>query len=469
MAGFWQPASKLIQIHQSRINRAVAGTPPLSESASRSARLDVLTPLREAGQLDQSFGDAIPEGMDARTVLALPDGGCLLAGDSDTGGRRLIKLTADGLPDPNFSQTAPPALIRCLALHGNGYLAGGDFTTYANTPSSRLVRLTAQGTVDPAFQPSNLTSNVRTLAVQRIGGEDLILAGLSGSPWLRRLRADGRVDARFASPPLTGRVSAIVVQPDGRILLGGRFFTDNLWPYQGIARLRSDGNPDTSGPAAFNPITISPAGAEVLALALQPNGRIVLGGSFNAVGGENRFYLARLLNNGALDSLFRPVANAGPVSSLAVEPEGTLLVGGDFSRLDGANFRSLARLTPAGLADPAWAGCGFDNKVNAVVRSGTAIFAAGAFTQPHHGVVKLLANPAPAAPSADPTPAAPLTRSGIEGLPLLLTAPITSDGSTTYTWNRAGFAPVLTTTPELFLPAASPAHGVSKPPITPAN
>ncbi len=438
------------------------GLPPLGEAATRTARVEVITPALAAGQLDQAFGDAIPAGLDARAVLALPDGGCLVAGQSASG-RRLVRLNVAGEADPLFSPVGAASsagvssTIRCLAAQGGGFLVGGDFETFAGRAFPRLVRITAEGALDASFAPVSPAVNVRALAVQRIGGEDRILAGLSASPWLRRFRPDGSADASFVTPPLTGRVSAITVQADGRILLGGSFTPSASWPYHLVARLRADGSPDTSGPSAFAPVSGGPAGsAEVLALVEQANGRILLGGSFTAIAGENRFYLARLLGNGALDTLFHPVAN-DVVSALAVSPDGRILVGGAFSRLEGANLRGVGRLTSGGLTDATWTAAGFDGKVNALALSGPLVYAAGNFGQPHASAVRLLTDPAPAAPVATHPAASLPAFQAHPGRPLLLTVPISSSAETTYAWTRPGFSPVLTTAPKLFFPAASTA------------
>lgn len=436
-------------------HRAVAGAPPVGESATRRARLDVITPVVAAGQLDQAFADATGPDFSARAVLALPDGGCLIAGEAATG-RPLLRLTPAGRVDETFSPQGADGRIRCLAAQGSGFLVGGDFSFYAGRPAGRLIRLKPDGGVDPGFRPPVLTASVRALAVQHLAGEDRILAGLSAAPWLIRLGADGTPDPSFLTPPLNARVSALALQADGRILLGGRFFADAAWPYSRIARLRSDGAADTSGPFAFSPVPISTGGDEVFAIAEQANTRILIGGNFTQIAGSNRFHLARLLPNGSLDAAFAPAAG-DPVTALAVQPDGAILVAGDFSRLAGVNQRSVARLTPGGLADPAWTGCGLDGKANALTLSGTHVFAAGDFSQPHTAVVKLALNPPPRRPVATAPPAAVPGTPATAGHPLLLTVPIAASADTTFTWSHPDLAPVLTTGPELFIPAASPA------------
>src|SRR5476651_2660840 len=98
-------------------------------------------------------------------------------------------------------------------------------------------------------------------------------------------------------PNANGLIRVFVVQPDGKILIGGDFTT--LSPNGGvavtrnhIARLNSDGTLDT----AFNPN----ANGAVNVIAVQADGKILVGGSFSqsngtpTIGGQTRNFIARL-------------------------------------------------------------------------------------------------------------------------------------------------------------------------------
>src|SRR2546430_8966774 len=80
-------------------------------------------------------------------------------------------------------------------------------------------------------------------------------------------------------------------------------------------------------------LSLSANGA-VLAVAAQPNGKILLGGNFSALGSTNRSRLARLNADGTLDTAFDPNINT-TVFALAVQPDGKILVGGGFSNAGG--------------------------------------------------------------------------------------------------------------------------------------
>jgi uncharacterized delta-60 repeat protein len=132
---------------------------------------------------------------------------------------------------------------------------------------------------------------------------------------------------------------AIALQPDGKVVLGGDYTMVQGQPQRYLARLNPDGTLD----AAFNP-----GGNEnVLALALQSDGKILAGGWFTEMGGQPRSHLARLNPDGSLDASFNPGADAD-VTAFLVQSNGTILVGGEFEQLGGQPCMNLGLLNPNG-------------------------------------------------------------------------------------------------------------------------
>src|SRR5438046_2985975 len=119
-------------------------------------------------------------------------------------------------------------------------------------------------------------------------------------------------------PNANGTVVAVVVQPDGKILIGGDFTT--LSPNGGaavtrnyIARLNPDGTLDT----AFDPS----ANSSVSSIAVQADGTIVGGGKFSGHGGQTRNRIARLDPTTGTASSLDPNAD-NTVRSIAVQADG---------------------------------------------------------------------------------------------------------------------------------------------------
>lgn len=104
-----------------------------------------------------------------------------------------------------------------------------------------------------------------------------------------------------------------------------------------IARLNANGTLDT----AFNP----DASNEVDAIALQPNGKIIIGGRFITVGGAGRIRIARLNADGSLDVGFDPGDGASyTVYAATLQSDGKILIGGGFQTIGGVPRNRIARL-----------------------------------------------------------------------------------------------------------------------------
>jgi uncharacterized delta-60 repeat protein len=205
-------------------------------------------------------------------------------------------------------------------------------------------------TVADDFDP-NADDIVRAIVVQPdgkvlIGGEFSKLAPNGGAPVVRnriaRLNPDGTLDTAF-NPNANNDVDTIAIQADGKILVGGKFLNIGGQTRHYIARLDA-----TTGQAdSFTANTNS----NVIALAVQPDGKILVGGNFTGIAGQQRFNFARLdPTTGQPDSL--DVNADDNVNSIALQGDGKILVGGWFNRMGGQTRHHMARLDPiTGLAD----------------------------------------------------------------------------------------------------------------------
>ena len=148
---------------------------------------------------------------------------------------------------------------------------------------------------------------------------DLPRVGVAG------LNPDGTVDQNFTPPaePMAW-VDALARQPDGRILVSGSFVNPDPPFANNMVRLHPNGILDTS----FSLPTDFYCNAH--AIALQSDGKILIGGSVGFVNGP--WCLARLLPDGSPDATFQQgtgIAGADPyVEDVLVQPDGKILVGG---------------------------------------------------------------------------------------------------------------------------------------------
>jgi uncharacterized delta-60 repeat protein len=306
-------------------------------------------------------------------ALALqPDGKVLIGGDFTTynGTTRngIARLNSDGSLDTAFNPgtgvydgSLGYGYVAALAPQPDGkVLIGGGFTTYNGTPRNRIARLNSDGSLDTSFNPGegaggSVSPDIMALALQP-DGKVLIGGGFTtyngtGRNGIARLNSDGSLDTSFnPGSGATGNVFALALQPGGKVLVGGFFSSYNGITRNSIARLNSDGSLDTS----FNPGT--PAhdgntGPICLELALQPNGKVLIGGSIFFFG-TTRSWIARLNSDGSLDTSFNQGtwASGNWVVALALQPDGKVLVGGEFTTYNNS-WNSIARLNSDGGLD----------------------------------------------------------------------------------------------------------------------
>ena len=95
---------------------------------------------------------------------------------------------------------------------------------------------------------------------------------------------------------------------------------------------------EASGKGGFN--------GEVFSISIQKDGKILVGGEFNTFNGVDRSCIARLNANGSLDTSFDP--GEGPIGGLiydiAIQSDGKIIVGGDFTSYDGVPRTRIARI-----------------------------------------------------------------------------------------------------------------------------
>ncbi len=215
-------------------------------------------------------------------------------------------------------------------------LAAGRFTVVDGHRRNRLARLQRDGAVDLEFEPgAGLDGEVTALALQSdgkiiVGGRFTHANGLP-RPCLARFHSDGAVDTSFASGlgwahsrgPEAAVVLALAVQPDGKFLAAGYGDDFGGMRIEGIARALPDGSPDRSFATVDLPLQT------IRALVLQPDGKILAGGRLIAKDAEG---IVRLHSDGRLDDTFRsdPAAQFFQLQALLAHTDGTIWAG-DFS------------------------------------------------------------------------------------------------------------------------------------------
>ncbi len=282
--------------------------------------------------------------------------------------------------------------ITAIAVQPDGkILLGGGFTTIGGGGTgtiarNHIARLNPDGTVDAGFDP-NANGSVRAIAVQPDG--KILVAGAFttlGGPvttmrrHLARLNQDGTLDPSF-NPNVNADVYTLALQADGRVLVGGLFTFIGTSTRNHIARLNPEGILDMS----FDP----GADDNVFVITVQADGRILVGGRFGLLGGGGlganaRRHVGRLNPDGTLDTNFDPGAD-NDIYALTVQPDGKILVGGLFATLGGGGFgistrRYIGRINPDGTLDSSFNPGANEFVFGLVLQADGKILAAGKFT-----------------------------------------------------------------------------------------
>jgi uncharacterized delta-60 repeat protein len=334
-----------------------------------------------SGAVDPNFNPDVAGTID--TVAALSDGSVLVGGlfeglqanaivaiggsFNSIGGvaaKGLALLSVDGAVNGSFTPNPNGAVYAVVPQLDGKFVAGGAFTTIANATRNGLARFNADGTLDTAYNP-NPGFNVRVLALQSDG--KILAGGLGngtsastvGNGRMIRLNTDGSIDPTFA-PPTSGPVLALALQADGRILVitnETSTVTRNV-----LQRLNANGTFDST----FAPANLA---ASLNTVAVQSDGRILLGGNFS-YGSPAVSNLVRLNSNGTVDQSFNPAPN-GAVTVVAPQADGRVLLGGSFTSVGGVQRVSLARLASTAPANE-MLGVSSDRRTILWVRGGPA-------------------------------------------------------------------------------------------------
>jgi uncharacterized delta-60 repeat protein len=259
---------------------------------------------------------------------------------------------------------------RAVPLPNGDIVVGGNFSNIGGLPYGRVAKLNAAGTVLTNF-PVSPGANTQVLDVFAqpdgkvvIGGRFQSVHNNFSESYVARLDTNGQLDTNFN---LTMRpnqdVRAVAVQPDGKILVGGPFTSVGGLPYRHLARYNLDGSLDTNFVAVpFDLGTFY----SVQDIALAPNGKVYIGGLFS-IGGTNfptltnmHSGVVRLNSDGSIDTSFNIRQGAhfatfptspATVNAVHVKQDGDVLIGGEFTAFNSNTVSLIVRVNPDGAHD----------------------------------------------------------------------------------------------------------------------
>jgi len=321
----------------------------------------VLIRYNADGSLDTGFGTGgkvlfLESGQQISNCLVIqPDGKILAVGNADNSSGRwnlaVYRFNTDGSLDTTFGTGGK--VIQDIqnysegndaVLQPDGKIVIAGTTSISQNPQFCVVRLNTNGTLDTSFNTTgyylnNSGEEATAVALQSDG--KIIAAGKSSSSgmWVR-FSSDGIAETPLNNLNIT--IEDVAIQTDGKIVFAGTVNTPGpitSLTQMAITRYNPDKTLDrTFGNFGLNyvifPTVTNVVQGGAMALAIQPDGRILVGGFANS--NTVNFGIVRFNRNGFLDVGFGAsgkvitpfFASSEEIRSLVLQPDGKVVAAG---------------------------------------------------------------------------------------------------------------------------------------------
>ena len=357
-----------------------------------------LNQFAQDGSLDLAFNPGIGATELIYTAALQTDGKIVIGGNFDyyEGVSRdyIARLDNDGSLDNSFivGTGTNGTVIKSVVLPDGKIIIAGVFSNYNGTSAGHIARLNSDGTLDATFNLGGVGANNYIYSVALLpDGKILICGGFTtfngvARNRMARLNSDGSLDSTFdVGSGFNDLVLTMAVQSDGKILAGGSFNTFQGVSQNRIVRLNSNGSKDVT----FN--VGNGADNIVRTIALQNDNKVLVGGNFVNFAGVSKRRITRLNSNGSQDVSFNPSGNAANdiVFGIKLQADNQILVSGRFTTFNSINTNHLVRLNENGAIDTNFnIGSGANEFVYSIeIQPDNKIVICGDFTQ-YNGVTR---------------------------------------------------------------------------------
>ena len=319
-----------------------------------------LVRLNSNGSLDPTFASGTGANGNILDISVLSDGKIIIAGVftmyDGLPVSRVARLNSNGSLDTSFVSSTINSWVLEVAVQADGKLViVGTFNSVGGTNRRNVARLNLNGSHDPSFVPAVNSNNTDgSVAIQTDG--KIVLGGTVEG--LMRLNADGTRDASFATGAQhgwSGGRHKVVILPDGKILAGNIINGSNYSHPYGVARFNTDGTLDNT----FVRQECIDGGLEVFSIDVTPSGKVIAVGDVYKLGSISAASkrIAQLNADGTLDNSFLgSIEGFGVARAIVHQPDGKILVGGSFQTVNGAPSRNVVRFNSDGSIDTSFVG-----------------------------------------------------------------------------------------------------------------
>jgi uncharacterized delta-60 repeat protein len=301
-----------------------------------------------------------PHGPRLAAVIVL----CLLAlpAAATAAGRGDLDPTFSGDGRVTTPGVNPYTTVADAAVQPDGKIVvvGDTSTAFPDGNDLLVARYLPDGTLDPSFSGDGLqTTDVNgfydgAMGVAIAPDGKILVSGFAASESgtstteqaVVRYLPDGTLDDSFAGDgkqtigPGRGAAGAVAVQPDGKILLGGYDYPETGPVTFAVTRLTDDGTPDASFSGDGKLTTEFPGNSQIRALALEKDGKIVAAGRTDQGAVAVDYALARYTADGELDDTFSE--DGRQTTDFGVDP--------GFDELYGVAIQDDGKIVASGVA-----------------------------------------------------------------------------------------------------------------------
>ncbi|WKN42527.1 T9SS type A sorting domain-containing protein [Tunicatimonas pelagia] len=332
----------------------------------------IMVRLHEDGKVDEAFqfsGELRGDYPSIANILAQKDGKYLVYGYfnfySDIPVPGLVRLNKDGSFDNSFILPGPTANAFRGTLRSIQQLSSGKYAALGQNYSGekgsfyRIIWLNEDGSLDNTLETYELFAAFNqyhwNLEMDYHQGQLFVSGGFSSVNNIAvkgtiAINEQGQLNTNFL-PDLGGKpsVNDAVLTDDGSLIISGNFSEIDGVSTNSIAKLSSDGKVDE---AFSSNISIGPK-VRINTIALQPDGKVLVGGSFKLSNGHELSGIMRLKSNGKLDQSFSSEINnsGGGTTNIHLFEDGSMLVAGHSNYFTNTAYRNLIKLDSTGAVD----------------------------------------------------------------------------------------------------------------------
>lgn len=261
-------------------------------------------------------------------------------------------------------------------------IIGGDFTTFNTSSAKALARINTDGSFDNTFSIGSGANDYVSSFIKQTDGKILVCGSFTTFNGVTknrivRLNANGSVDATFVTGTgADGVIECIALQNDGKIIIGGQFIKFNGINTKYLARLNADGSLDTSFDTSigFN--------SHVYSVAVQSDGKILAGGNFTTYNSVTKNYIVRVNSDASVDESFATTGFNNIVYKILLSTDDKIFVGGKFNKYNNVTKNGIVKINEDASIDESFTiGSGTNNIVrNILILNDKKMLLGGDFT-----------------------------------------------------------------------------------------